>query len=73
MSGKVSHIKILALLSLDGLSYIGRRRMGVLEFIPPVKEIEKSFKVRIVNLYKFVCFTLNEAGDSKVEMQLELF
>ena len=67
---KVHQIKARNLSALDRLTYIGRRGMGALEFLPPAaEEMEEPFKVEIADLYRLAQLTLNEATDFKAEIR----
>ncbi len=70
---KANNIKSRDLSPLDRLSYIGRRGLGAIEFLPPIAEdLENPFKVEIDNLYKLAQMTLNEAKRLKAEMHPNL-
>lgn len=59
---KSRHIRMKDLSVLDKLSYIGRRGVGALEFVPPTSsELETLFKVEISELAQLANIALNEA------------
>lgn len=59
---KAHNIRQKDLTALGRLAYIGRRGMGALEFVPPTNaDIEKPFKVEIIQLSKLAQKALSEA------------
>lgn len=59
---KSHNIRERDLTTLDRLAYIGRRGMGALEFVPPTsEEMEKPFKVEIVQLAELAQKALYES------------
>ena len=70
---KTHNISTRNLSALDRLTYIGRRGMGALEFLPPAaEEMEQPFKVEIAELYKLAQSALNEAKSFKAEAHPDL-
>lgn len=61
---KANSIRRKDITVLDRLAYIGRRGMGALEFVPPVREsLEKPFRVEIDRLSELAQTALSEAKD----------
>ncbi|MBQ7941844.1 MAG: type II toxin-antitoxin system HipA family toxin [Muribaculaceae bacterium] len=70
---KLRNISTRNLSALDRLTYIGRRGMGALEFVPSMaEEMERPFKVEIADLYHLAHTTLDEAHKFKAKLQPDL-
>lgn len=70
---KSRHVSVRKLSALDRLAYIGRRGMGALEFLPSAaKDMERPFKVEIVDLYELARSALEQARNFKTEMRPDL-
>ena len=70
---KTHGVRIRDLTALDRLTYIGRRGMGALEFLPPAaEELETPFKVEVTELYELARRMYEQAKDFKAVMSGDL-